>query len=116
LSSYTAPTSAIRLRFGFSPRESRVLSFGAGCLCGLGRRRPKRVRAHHDPLAVHRQDQHVVLAVVGVLLIGRAGAVGVEGLEIDRRAQRQLLQLTLTQRQSGPFADLTGSLIKRPPR
>ena len=61
-----------------------------------------------------------MLAVVGVgvvvLRIGRAGAGGVEGLEIDRRAERQLLELTLTQRQSGPFPDLTGGLIKRPPR
>jgi len=53
---------------------------------------------------------------VSVGLIGRAGAVGVKGLEIDRRAQRQLLGLALTQLQSGPFADLSGRFVKRPPR
>jgi hypothetical protein len=33
--SYTAPTSAIRLRFAFSPRESLVLSFGEASCAAL---------------------------------------------------------------------------------
>jgi hypothetical protein len=60
LISYTAPTSAIRFLFGFSPRDSRVASFGAARLAAAAVAGAQGVRSHHDPLAIAGDHQHVV--------------------------------------------------------
>jgi hypothetical protein len=85
--SYTAPTSAIRLRLRFSPLESRVLSLVVVfCAClRVASRSP--FGAHHNTLAVAGQDQRVAG------LADRPPTARVEALEIHRAAAGELLQL-----------------------
>ncbi len=63
---------------------SRLLGLPAGLLA-------QRAREHHHPLPVAREHQHAPGLPAG------ASALGVEALEVDRRAARQLLDLALAE-------------------
>ena len=67
----------------------------------------QRLRAHHHPLGVTGEDQHV-------LLLGRGGALalGIEGLKVHRRANYQLAQLALAKPLAGLAHDRLLRLLK----
>ena len=76
----------------------------------LGGRRAQRVMAHHDAVAVTGQHQHVAVVGRGAL------ALGVEGVEVDRRAVGEVLDLALSDALAGRPLDRLHSVIERPAR
>ena len=79
---------------------------------GLGGRRPERFGAHHDPLAIGGEDQHVPLVVLA--LLGVAHMLGVEGVEVHHGTQHELLDAALAERQPGPLSQLVIGMLKGP--
>lgn len=81
------------------------------CFAAFGGGGSQRVGSHHDPFAVSGQNQEVALGDRGLA----ARRLGVEGLEVDRGAGRQLLDLTLAELPAGDPADRLAGFLKAPP-
>ncbi len=88
VSSYTAAISAIRLRFGFSPLDRRVLSFAGGVLRLRAGLLTQPLGAHHDPLRIAGEHQQILPVRHGTL------ALLVERINVLAAGERQLSQLT----------------------
>jgi len=96
----------MRLRPRFSPRERRVFELVRRALGLLLGRRPERLRAHHDALAVAGEHEDIVLFAVIALLLR------VEGLEVDHGTSSELLDLAFADRDSSDAADRLGGILK----
>jgi hypothetical protein len=73
---------------------------------GLGRGGPQRVGAHHDPLAVGGDHQHVVDVA------GRWLAAGVEGVEVDHRGSGERFDLSFAQLLAGAPSDRVDGVVE----
>src|SRR5512133_1031988 len=108
VASNTAPSSAIRFRFRFSPFDSRVASFGRVLAAAAADGRPECVVAHHDTFAVAGQHERVA-AGAGWWL-----PLAVEPVGVDGGSAGELFDLPFADPLSGAPFDCLDRPLERP--